>query len=152
MPRLLSATVDGEGDVVAPARCGPRYPDRLTGGMIGSMAMAERPRPGVGCLATVIGVLMLVAIVAAAIFVGVVVLGVIAAVLVVGLLVLAADRVMLALSPRRRERRAAQQRTFMWRSGLFPSGPVIETTATDATPTGDQRGLSEGQPDEGNSE
>jgi hypothetical protein len=100
----------------------------------------------------VAGVLVLVAIVVTVVFVGVVALGIAAAVLVVGLVALAIDRVLLALSPKRRERRVSQQRMFLWRSGPFPGGPVIETTATDATPTGDQPGVLERKPDEGQSE
>ncbi len=104
------------------------------------MAMVERPRPGIGCLGMLVGLLALVAIVVTVIFVGVIALGIAASVLVIGLIALAIDRVMLALSPKRRERRASQQRMFVWRSGQFPGGPVIETTATDSTPIEDGPG------------
>lgn len=94
----------------------------MAGAELGS---GSRPRNGVGCLGSVVALLVLVAIVAAVIFVGVIVLAIFAALVVIGLLVLLVDRVALALSPKRRERRAEQRRTFFWQSGQ-----VIDTTAT----------------------
>jgi len=88
----------------------------------------------------VVGVIVLAAVVVLVFFVGLVALGVLAAIVVVGLLVLAVDRVLLALSPRRRERRAAQSRAFIRQFG--PARPdaasdttVIDTTAIDTTAT-----------------
>ena len=83
------------------------------------------PRSGIGCLGSVLALLVVGAVVVAAVFVGVIVLAIFAALVVIGLLALLVDRVALALSPKRRERRAQQRRTFFW-----PSGQVIDTTAT----------------------
>jgi len=71
-------------------------------------------------------------------FVGLVSLVVVAGLVVLGLIVWAVDRVLLALSPARRERRASQTGIFVWQSGQFPPGQVIETTATESTGTGDE--------------
>jgi hypothetical protein len=100
---------------------------------MGSMANEERAPAGLGCLSTIVGVVILAAIVVLVFFVGIIVLGIVAALVVVGLLVFAVDRVLLALSPKRRERRAEQQRTFVWRFGQAQSGVVIDTTAIDTT-------------------
>jgi type IV secretory pathway VirB3-like protein len=85
-----------------------------------------------------VGALVLVAIVVAVVFVGFIALGVVAALLVIGALVLAVDRVLLSLSPKRRERRANQTRAFVWRFGSFPTdvvdAKVIDTTATSDDP------------------
>src|SRR5580704_1171918 len=97
------------------------------------MASSERPRAGVGCLGSLVGLLVLVAVVVAVVFVGFIALGIFAALVVIGLLALAVDRVVLALSPRRRERRANQTRTFIWQSGQFWSGQVIDTRVIDTT-------------------
>jgi hypothetical protein len=88
-------------------------------------------RQGIGCLGSIVGVLVLVAIVVAAIFVGVIVLGIVAAVAVIGMIVLAVDRLLLAISPKRRERRANLQRSFMiWGTGQPPRpGQIVDTTA-----------------------
>ena len=96
------------------------------------MATDERAPGGVGCLSMIIGVVVLAAIVVLIFFVGIIVLGVVAALLVIGLIVVAVDRVLLALSPKRRERRA-EQRTSLWRFGQAPSGVVIDTAAIDTT-------------------
>ncbi len=97
------------------------------------MTTDERAPAGFGCLGMIVGAVVVAAIVVLAFFVGIIVLGIVAALLVVGLLVFAVDRVMLALSPKRRERRAAQNRAFVWRFGQVQSGEVIDTTATDTT-------------------
>jgi hypothetical protein len=84
-----------------------------------------------GCLGSIIGLVVLVAIVVGAVFVGLIVLGVVAAVMVIALIVLAIDRLLLAISPSRRQRRADLQRSFMvWRTGQqVRPGPIIDTTA-----------------------
>jgi type IV secretory pathway VirB3-like protein len=109
---------------------------------------SERPQAGVGCLGSLLGVLILVAVVVTVIFVGFIALGVVAVLVVIGLLALAVDRVMLALSPKRRERRANQARRFGWQSGLFSSGQVIDTSAIDTTATPDEPKWPEPGPDE----
>lgn len=78
---------------------------------------------GIGCLGSIAVVLVIAAVVVAVIFAGLVILGFAAA--AIGLLVVAIDRVALALSPKRRQRRADLQRSLFWRSGTF-----IDTTAT----------------------
>jgi type IV secretory pathway VirB3-like protein len=80
---------------------------------------------GIGCLGSIVAVVILAAVIVAVIFAGLLILGVVAAVVVIGLLVVAIDRVTLALSPKRRQRRADLQRSLFWRSGT-----VIDTTAT----------------------
>jgi hypothetical protein len=102
------------------------------------MAGVARPRGGIGCLGTLVGLLVVVAIVVAAIFVGVIALGVFAALVVIGVLVVVVDRIALALSPKRRERRANQQRMFIWRSGQFGSGDVIDSAVIDTTASSDE--------------
>jgi high-affinity Fe2+/Pb2+ permease len=116
--------------------------------MIGSMANEERPPAGFGCLSMIIGVVVLAAIVVLAFFVGFIALGISAALLVIGLFALAVDRVMLALSPKRRERRANQSRVFVWRFGQVQSGGVIDTTAIDTTENMDELRPHEQGPDE----
>lgn len=86
-------------------------------------------RRGIGCLGSVVGLAVLVALVVAGLFVGLIVLGVVAALMVLGLLALAVDRLLLALSPRRRERRANLQRSLFFRAGMTPPGPVIDAEA-----------------------
>ncbi len=110
------------------------------------MANSARPPTGSGCLGTIVGLVVLAAIVVLGFFVGFIVLGVIAALLVVGLVAWAVDRILLALSPKRRDRRAAWGRVTVWRPGQVPpDGAVdataidvtaIDTTATDGTTTG----------------
>jgi type IV secretory pathway VirB3-like protein len=116
--------------------------------MIGYMANEERPPTGFGCLSMIIGVVVLTALVVLVFFVGFVALGIVAALLVIGLLALAVDRVMLALSPKRRERRAHQSGVFVWRFGQVPSGEVIDTTAIDTTESLDNPRPNEQGPDE----
>ncbi len=97
------------------------------------MATGERAPAGFGCLSMIIGTVVVAAIVVLVFFVGIIVVGVVAALVVLGLLVLAVDRVLLALSPKRRVRRAEQQRTFLGRFGPMPSGMVIDATAVETT-------------------
>lgn len=84
-----------------------------------------------GCLGSIAGLVVLVAIVIAAIFVGVIVLAVVAAIVVIGVIVMAIDRLLLAISPKRRERRASLARSFIvWGTGQpTDQGPIIDTTA-----------------------
>jgi hypothetical protein len=93
--------------------------------------MAPRGQRGIGCLASILGVVAFVAVVVAAVFAGVIVLGIFAALVVIGLAAIAVDRLLLAISPKRRERRAKLQRSFIvWGTGRPPqSGPIIDTTA-----------------------
>ena len=98
--------------------------------MIGYMPNGERPRTGLGCLSTIVGLFVLAVVIGLVFFVGFIALGVFAVLLVIGLVILAVDRVMLALSPKRRERRANQNAAFIWRYGQIQSGNVIDTTAT----------------------
>jgi hypothetical protein len=89
--------------------------------------MVTRGRSGVG----VLGAIAVVAIVVAAAAVGLIVLAIFAALVVVGLVALAVDRLLLAISPKRRERRANLQRSFtIWTTGRpVQGGPIIDTTA-----------------------
>lgn len=98
--------------------------------------MAPRGRTGIGCLGSILGGVVVVAVVVAAIFAGLIVLGIVAAVVIIGLVVLAIDRLLLALSPKRRERRADLQRSFMvWGSGTSERpGPIIDSTAHPVDP------------------
>ena len=93
--------------------------------------MAPGERTGIGCVGSIVGVVVVVAVVVAAVFAGLIVLGIVAAVVVIGLVVLAIDRLLLAISPKRRERRANMQRSFMvWGPGLpAQQGPIIDSTA-----------------------
>ena len=97
------------------------------------MPTDERAPAGFGCLGMIVGALVVAAVVVLVVFVGVIALGILAALLVVGLLVFAVDRVLLALSPKRRERRAAQSRAFIWQFGQVRPDEVIDTTAIDTT-------------------
>lgn len=107
------------------------------------MASGERPGAGVGCLGTLVAFAVVAVIVGLVLTIGLIALVVFAALLAVGLLAVGVDRLLLALSPKRRERRDSQQRIYVWRSGQFRSGPVIDTsvidtTGTDTTATPDQ--------------
>jgi hypothetical protein len=99
------------------------------------MATGEPPRGGVGCLGTLVAFVVVAAIVVLVLTIGFIALVVFAALLVIGLIAVGVDRLLLALSPKRRERRASQQRVYIWRSGQFRSGPVINTTVIDTTAT-----------------
>jgi hypothetical protein len=89
-----------------------------------------RSGPGLGCLGPILGFVVLVVIVAAVATIGLVVLAVLAVAAVVGLVVVAVDRLLLALSPRRRERR-----DDLLRSWGLGGGRVIDSTAIDTTAT-----------------
>ena len=115
--------------------------------MIGFVPNEARPPAGFGCLSTIIGVIVLAAIVVLVFFVGFIALGIFAALVIIGLLALAVDRVMLALSPKRRERRANQTRAFMWRFGQVQPGEVIDATAIDTTESLDDPGGHDEGPD-----
>lgn len=103
------------------------------------MANGEGQPAGIGCLGMVVGAVVLAAVVVLIFFIGFIVLGVVAALLVIGLLVMAIDRVLLALSPKRRERRANQQRTFVWWFGQVQSGDVIDATAIETSESSDDQ-------------
>jgi Flp pilus assembly protein TadB len=85
----------------------------------------QQGRPGLGCLGSVLALAALVGVIVAAIFVGIFVLAIVAGVLIIGAIVMAIDRLMLALSPKRRQRRAHLQRSLFGRPGV-----VIDATAT----------------------
>ncbi len=112
------------------------------------MANAERPQTGIGCLSLIVGVVVLVAVVVLVFFVGLIALGILAAILVIGFVALAVDRVLLALSPKRRERRANQSRAFVWSFGQMQPGQVIDATAIDTNDGSDNPRLSEQGPEE----
>jgi hypothetical protein len=101
--------------------------------------MAPRGRNGIGCLGSLLGLVVVVAVVVAVVFAGLIALGVVAAVVIIGLVAIAVDRLLLAISPKRRERRANLQRSFViWGPGRsVPSGPVIDSTAHLADPDGE---------------
>ena len=102
-----------------------------------------RGRGGIGIL----GAIAVVAIVVVAAAVGLIVLAILAALVVVGLIALAVDRLLLKVSPKRRERRANLQRSFfVWGTGSpVEGGPIIDTTARLDDPQAQQR--PDGQPD-----
>jgi hypothetical protein len=108
------------------------------------MADDMRLRGGPGCLALIVGTLVLAGVIVLVVLVGAVVLGIVAALVVVGLVVWAVDRLLLAVSPKRRERRARQGAVFTWRTGPLSSGPIIDATAVETTEQ--DRGGSGGQP------
>ena len=114
------------------------------------MATGGRARAGLGCLSTLVGVVVVVAIVIAVVFIGFIALGVFAALMAIGLLALVVDRVLLAVSPKRRERRAGQGGVFAWRFGPDRLGEVVDATATEipATPK-DLKSRPEGSDDLG---
>ncbi|MGA2837953.1 MAG: hypothetical protein ABSF84_15275 [Acidimicrobiales bacterium] len=111
-----------------------------TGGMIGSMANGGRAPAGTGCLGAIIGAVVLVAVVALVFAVGFVVLGVFAALVVIGFLAMALDRVLLALSPKRRERRERRNQAFARGFGQLRTPDVIDATAVDTTEDRDGEG------------
>ena len=112
---------------------GARNREATSGGMIGPMANVQPPSGRFGCLTAIMGAVVLAAIVVLVVFVGVFVLAIAAALVVVGLIAIGVDRLMLAVSPKRRARRESQARAFLWRYGPANAGEVIETTAVDAT-------------------
>jgi len=101
------------------------------------MANGARPRGGPGCLGLVVGTLVLAVVLALVFLVGFIALGVFAALFVAGLVVVGVDRLLLALSPKRRARRAERGAAFTWQFGRLPSGPIIDATAIDTTPDPD---------------
>jgi ABC-type bacteriocin/lantibiotic exporter with double-glycine peptidase domain len=101
--------------------------------MIGSMVNGGRAPTGMGCLGAIIGTVVLIVVVVLVFVVGFVALGVFAALVVMGVLALAVDRVLLALSPKRRERRASRQQAFVWTFGQLQTPDVIDATAVDMT-------------------
>jgi len=98
------------------------------------MTSVQRPPAGLGCLGTIVGAVLLVAIAVLVVFVGFVAVAVVAGLVVVGLVAWAVDRVLLALSPRRRQRREARNRAVAWRFGTIQRGDVIDATATTDEP------------------
>lgn len=105
--------------------------------------MESRDRNGIGCLGSILGLVVVAAVVVAVIFAGLIALGIVAALVIVGLVALAVDRLLLAISPKRRERRATVQRSFMiWGPSTPPApGPIIDSTAHLSDP--EDRGSSE---------
>ena len=122
-----------ESRPIAPTDCGVPF-----SGMIDQMVDGGRPRAGIGCFGTLVGLFVLAVVVVAVVFVGVIALAIVAVLVVIGLLVLAVDRIALALSPKRRERRSHQHGMIIWRSGEFPSGQVIDPKVIDTTATLDE--------------
>jgi hypothetical protein len=113
---------------------------------------------GIGCLSTVVGLVVLAGVVVLVFFIGFIALAVVAALVVVGLIVWAVDRLLLALSPKRRERREAAQRAVVWRFGALSSGAgpfggavpgeVIDATATDTSTDPIDRGSAGNDPEQ----
>jgi Na+/phosphate symporter len=85
-----------------------------------------QPRVGMGCLGSILGVVILVAIVVAVATVGLIGLAVLAAVVVVGLVVFAVDRLLLAISPKRRERRENLMRTWVRGSEIIDASATMD--------------------------
>jgi hypothetical protein len=105
--------------------------------MPGAYGRGGRSGSGFGCLGALVATTVLVVVVVTVIFAGLIALAVFAALLIIGLFVLAVDRVALALSPKRRERRASQQWMYIRRSGQVRPGQVIDTAATLDEPESD---------------
>ena len=117
------------------------------------MANEQRVPAGIGCLTTIVGVVVLVTIVVLVFFVGFIALVAVAGLLLLGFVVWAVDRVLLALSPKRRERREAQERAFRWQFGQMQTGrpfgtTVIDASATEETTWVDRPGLDDPRTDE----
>jgi len=122
------------------------------------MPSYERAPGGVGCLSTIVGLVVLAGVVVLVFSVGFIVLAIVAAFVVVGLIAWAVDRMLLALSPKRRARRDAAQRAFLWRFGGMStdggpfsgavSGEIIDTTATDGSADPADTGTTGDDPDE----
>jgi archaellum biogenesis protein FlaJ (TadC family) len=112
------------------------------------MANEQRVPAGIGCLSTIVGVVVLAAVAVLVFFVGFVALVVVAGLLLLGFVVWAVDRVLLALSPKRRERREAQGRAFVRQFGWTESDVVIDATATEETTGVEHPGLDAHRPDE----
>jgi uncharacterized protein (DUF58 family) len=86
-----------------------------------------RPRTSLGCLGSVVGILLVVLLAAALAVGAVILLVVVGALLAVGLVALAVDRILLAVSPSRRARRDAVR-----------AGGVIDVTARVEHPDDDR--------------
>jgi hypothetical protein len=109
-----------------------------------------RPRGGPGCLGLVIGTVVLAAVVGLVLVVGLVALGVVAGLFVVALLAVAVDRLLLAISPKRRRRRQERVRpgaVFTWQFGRLPNDRIIDATAVDSPPVDATAIESTGAPD-----
>jgi len=92
---------------------------------------SRRPGAGLGCFGSILGIVVIAAVVAVVLLGGFVLLVIAAAVMAIGLLAFAVDRVVMALNPRYRARRAYLQ----------PPGQVIDATASlDPPRPDDQRG------------
>jgi len=99
-------------------RLGSDVLTRLTTGSDG------QPGVGMGCLGSILGVIILVAVVVAVATVGLIVLAVVAVIVAVGLVAFAVDRLLVALCPKRRGRR--DDLMGSWGMG----SEVIDATAT----------------------
>lgn len=88
-----------------------------------------RPGAGLGCLGSILSIVVIVAVVAAIVLGAFVLLVITAAVMAIGLLAFAVNRLVMALNPRYRARR----------THLKPSGQVIDATASLDPPKPDGR-------------
>ncbi len=89
----------------------------------------SRPGTGLGCLGSILSIVVVVAVVTAIILGAFVILVITAAVMAIGLLAFAVNRLVMALNPRYRARRAH----------LEPSGQIIDATASIEPPEPDGR-------------
>ncbi len=89
----------------------------------------DRPGARIGCLGSVLSVLVVAAVVVAVLLGAIFLLAVVAAVTVIGLLALGVDRLAMAINPRYRRRR----------TGLERPGQVIDATASLDPPRPDGR-------------
>jgi len=94
-----------------------------------SVPSPGRPGARIGCLGSILSVLVVAAVIAAGLLAGIVILAIVAAVTVIGLLALGIDRLAMALNPRYRRRR----------TGLERPGQVIDATASLDHPRPDDR-------------
>ena len=110
-------------------------PATLSGGKIDLVPDTLRARGGPGCLGLIIGTVVLAAVIVVVFLVGFIALGVVIGLFIVGVLAVAVDRLLLALSPKRRQRRADRGAAiFAWQFGRPPPGQIIDTTAVESTP------------------
>ncbi len=91
-----------------------------TGGVRVTVHSQGRPGAGLGCLGSILSIVVVVAVVAAILLGAFVILVITAAVMAIGLLAFAVNRLVMALNPRHRARR-----TY-----LEPSGQIIDATAS----------------------
>ncbi len=91
-----------------------------TGGMRVTVHSQGRPGAGLGCLGSILSIVVVVAVVAAIVLGAIVILAITAAVIAIGLLAFAVNRLVMALTPRHRPRRTV----------LGPSGKIIDATAS----------------------